>query len=104
MTLDDLANDGVDVVTFGKGERARDLHVLKGLAGKIATVELADGEGTLEHALILDVGAGWIRLECDAPKAVFPTPIFREKEPVRRVLKLVDMADIVGFAIEEDER
>ena len=104
VTLDDLANDEVDVVTSGKGERARDLHVLKGLVGKIATVELADGEGALEHALILDVGAGWIRLECDAPKAVFPTPIFREKEPARRVLKLVDMADVIGFAIEEGER
>lgn len=104
VTLDDLVSGEVDVVTSRKGERARDLHVIKGLVGKVATVELSDGEGAIMHALILDVGAGWIRLECDAPKAVFPTPIFREKEPVRRVLKLVDMADVIGFAIEEGER
>ena len=45
VTLDDLASDEVDVVTSGKGERARGLHVIKGLVGKVATVELADGEG-----------------------------------------------------------
>lgn len=100
VSLDDLASDEVDVVSSGKGARIRDLHVVEGLVGKVATVELADGEGALAHALIRGVGAGWIRLECDAPRAVFPTPILREKEAPRRVLKLVDLADVAGFTIE----
>lgn len=104
VTLNDLASDEVDVVCSGKGGRTRDLHVLEGLAGKDVTVELADGEGALVHARLLSVGAGWIRLECDAPRAVFPTPIFGEKEPPRRVLKLVEMADVVGFTVEEAAR
>ncbi len=104
VTLDDLASDEVDVVSSGKAARARDLHVLEGLVGRIATVELADDGVLLEHALIQSVGAGWIRLECDAPRAVFPTPIFGKKEPTRRVLKLVDMADVAGFTIEEAKR
>mgnify|MGYP003103160480 CR=1 FL=1 len=79
---------------------ACDLHVVEGLVGKVTTVELADGEGALVHALVRGVGSGWIRLECDAPRSVFPTPILREKEPPRRVLKLVDLADVVGFTIE----
>lgn len=101
VTLDDLANDEVDVVSSGKGGSVRDLHVIERLVGKVTTVELSDGEGALMHALICGVGAGWIRLECDAPKAVFPTSIFGEKEPPHRVLKLVDMADVAGFTIEE---
>lgn len=104
VTLDDLANDEVDVVSSGKGGSVRDLHVIEGLVGKVTTVELSDGEGALMHALICGVGVGWIRLECDAPKAVFPTPIFGEKEPPHRVLKLVDMADVAGFTIEERDR
>lgn len=104
ITLDDLASDEIDVVSSGKSERIRDLHVLESLVGKVATVELADGEGALTHALIRGVGAGWIRLECNAPKAVFPTPVFVEKEPPRRVLKLVDMADVAGFTIEGGAR
>lgn len=100
VSLDDLASDEVDVVSSGKAARACDLHVVEGLVGKVATVELADGEGALVHALVRGVGAGWIRLECDAPRAVFPTPILREKEPPRRVLKLVDLADVAGFTIE----
>ncbi len=104
VTLNDLASDEVDVVCPGKGGRTRDVHVLDGLVGKDVTVELADGEGALVHARLLSVGAGGIRLECDAPRAVFPTPIFREKEPPRRVLKLVDMADVAGFTVEEDAR
>lgn len=104
VSLDDLASDEVDVVSSGKGGAARDLHVIEGLVGKVTTVELSDGEGALMHALICGVGAGWIRLECDAPKAVFPTPIFGEKEPPHRVLKLVDMADVAGFTIEERDR
>ena len=83
---------------------SNDLHVIEGLVGKVATIELSDGEGALTHALIRDMGAGWVRLECDAPRAVFPTPVFSEKECPRRVLKLVDLADIAGFAIEEDDR
>ena len=104
VTLDDLASDEIDVVSSGKSERIRDLHVLESLVGKVATVELVDGEGALTHALIRGVGAGWIRLECNAPKAVFPTPVFGEKEPPRRVLKLVDMADVAGFTIEGGAR
>ena len=104
VTLDDLANDEIDVVSSRKSERVRDLHVIEGLVGKVATIELSDGEGALTHALIRDMGAGWVRLECYAPRAVFPTPVFSEKECPRRVLKLVDLADIAGFAIEEDDR
>ena len=104
VTLDDLASDEVDVVSSGKSEYDRDLHVIEGLVGKIATIELSDGEGALTHALIRGVGAGWIRLECDAPRVVFPTPVFGEKEPPRRVLKLVDLADVAGFTIEEGDR
>lgn len=100
VSLDDLASYEVDVVSSGKAGRACDLHVVEGLVGKVATVELADGEGALVHALVRGVGSGWIRLECDAPRSVFPTPILREKEPPRRVLKLVDLADVVGFTIE----
>ena len=104
VTLDDLASDEVDVVSSGKSERDRDFHVIEGLVGKAATIELSDGEGALTHALIRGVGAGWIRLECDAPRVVFPTPVFGEKEPPRRVLKLVDLADVAGFTIEEGDR
>ena len=91
-------------MSSGKHDRVRDLHVIEGLVGKVATIELSDGEGALTHALIRGVGAGWIRLECDAPKAVFPTPVFGEKEPPHRVLKLVDMADVAGFTIEGGAR
>lgn len=104
VTLDDLASDEVDVVSSGKHNRVCDLHVIEGLVGKVATIELSDGEGALMHSLIRGVGAGWIRLECDAPRTVFPTPVFGEKEPPRRVLKLVDMADVAGFTIEERDR
>lgn len=72
VSLDDLASDEVDVVSSGKAARTRDLHVVEGLVGKVATVELADGEGALTHALIRGVGAGWIRLECDAPPGRLP--------------------------------
>lgn len=104
VTLDDLASDEIDIVSSSKSERVRDLHVIEALVGKVATIELSDGEGALTHALIRDVGAGWVRLECDAPRAVFPTSVFGEKEALRRVLKLVDLTDIAGFAIEEDDR
>lgn len=104
VTLDDLASDEVAVVSSGKGGATRDLQVIERLVGKVATVEHADGEGALMHALICGVGAGWIRLECDAAKAVFPTPIFGEKEPPHRVVKLVDIADVAGFTIEKRDR
>ena len=103
VTIDDLARDEVDVVSSGKGRRAKDLHVLEGLAGKVATVELADGEGAIANARILGASEGWIRLECDAPKPLFPTPLFGEKEAPRRILKLVDTADVAGFSIEGGE-
>ena len=101
VTLNDLASDEVDVVCIGKGGRARDLHVLEGLVGKVVTVELATARALCscahsEHWRWVDSPG----MRCS--EGGFPDAIFREKEPPQRVLKLVDMADVAGFTIEED--
>lgn len=98
VTIDDLARDEVDVVSSGKKCGEKDLHVLKGLLGKIVAVELADGEGVIENARVLGASEGWVRLECDAPKA-----IFGGREAPRKIVKLVDAADIAGFSLERTE-
>lgn len=95
VTIDDLVRDEVDVVASNRKRPTKDLHVLEFLVGKTVTVELEDGEGAITNARMLDASGEWVRLECDAPKA-----LFGGKGDAKAIVKLVSISDIAGFSIE----
>lgn len=97
VEIDDLANDGVEVVASGKKRIGKDLHVLLGLVGQSVTVGLADGEGSIPRARILGASNGWVRLECAAPKT-----LFKSDGTPSKTIRLVSTADIAGFIVEKE--
>lgn len=95
VSLDDLAGDGVSIVTSGRAERIRDLHILSGFVGKTVDIELMDAdEAYLRQATVLDVSEGWMRVEREVATAVFGKPGTRRT----RAVQLIDIADIGGIA------
>ena len=96
ISLDDLANDEVDVVSSERKTARRDLHVIRSFVGKTVTIELADDEYDLSEAAVLDVSESWMRIEQSMPSG----KLFRaSKDERRRVVRLIDMADIVGISV-----
>ena len=96
VSLDDLANDEVDVVSSERKTARRDLHVIRSFVGKTVTIELADDEYDLSEAAVLDVSESWMRIEQSMPSG----KLFRaSKDERRRVVRLIDMADIVGISV-----
>lgn len=96
VSLDDLANDEVDVVSSERKTARRDLHVIRSFVGKTVTIELADDEYDLSEAAVLDVSESWMRIEQSMPSG----KLFRaSKDERKRVVRLIDMADIVGISV-----
>ena len=96
VSLDDLANDEVDVVSSERKTARRDLHVIRSFMGKTVTIELADDEYDLSEAAVLDVSESWMRIEQSMPSG----KLFRaSKDERKRVVRLIDMADIVGISV-----
>ncbi len=96
VSLDDLANDEVDVVSSERKTARRDLHVIRSFVGKTATIELADDECDLSEATVLDVSESWMRIEQSMPsRKLFGA----SKDERKRVVRLIDMADIVGISV-----
>ena len=96
VSLDDLANDEVDVVSSERKTARRDLHVIRSFVGKTVTIELADDECDLSEAAVLDVSESWMRVEQSMPSG----KLFRaSKDERKRVVRLIDMADIVGISV-----
>ena len=100
VSLDDLASDEVEIVTRERRERKHDFHILKSLVGKTATLELADSvaDDIIKHAAVLDVSDGWMRVNCDQNTAMFGSPKTKRK----RVIRLIDFADITAVIVESD--
>ena len=67
VTLDDLVPDEADVVSTGAHDAPRDLHVLRGLMGRAATLELVDG--VQQDVELLDVSSAWLRVSCTVKRA-----------------------------------
>ena len=97
VTLDDLVNEEVDIVVAKDDVSTRDLHVLRAFAGHTVTLDLSDE--VMEGALVLDVSDGWLRVSCEEKTATFGSP----KVGTRRVVRLIDLADVSGVAMVEGE-
>lgn len=95
MTLDDLVSDEVDVVSTGAHDVPRDLHVLRGLMGRAATLELVDG--VQQDVELLDVSSAWLRVSCTVKRARLGSPRVESE----RVIRLIDLNDVCSIAIEE---
>lgn len=95
VTLDDLVSDEVDVVSTGAHDAPRDLHVLSGLMGRAATLELVDG--VQQDVELLDVSSAWLRVSCTVKRARFGSPRVESE----RVIRLIDLNDVCSIAIEE---
>ena len=100
VSLDDFASDEVEIVTRERCERKHDFHILKSLVGKTATLELADSvaDDIIKHATVLDVSDGWMRVNYDQTTAMFGSPKTKRK----RVIRLIDIADITAVIVESD--
>lgn len=100
VSLDDLASDEVEIVTRERRERKHDFHILKSLVGKTATLELADSvaDDIIKHATVLDVSDGWMHVNYDQNTAMFGSPKTKRK----RVIRLIDIADITAVIVESD--
>ncbi len=100
MSIDDLANEEVGLVSSAGERPRRDLHVLHGLVGSAVQIELgADDLCFIPRATVLAVGDGWLRIESVEKTATFGSP----KTGERRAVKLIDLADITGIAVIADE-
>lgn len=94
VTLDDLVSDEVDVVSMGAHDAPRDLHVLRGLMGRAATLELVDG--VQQDVELLDVSSAWLRVSCTVKRARLGSPRVESE----RVIRLIDLNDVCSIAIE----
>lgn len=74
----------------------RDLHVIRSFVGKAATIELADDECDLSEATVLDVSESWMRIEQSMPSGKL---FGASKDERKRVVRLIDIADIVGISV-----
>lgn len=100
VSIDDLANEEVGLVSSAGERPRRDLHVLHGLVGSAVQIELgADDLCFIPRATVLAVGDGWLRIESVEKTATFGSP----KTGERRTVKLIDLADITGIAVIADE-
>lgn len=102
VSLDDLANNEVDIVSSERKQAPRDLHVMRSFVGKTVTIELADKNecdlseaATLKEATVLDVSESWMRIEQSMPSGKL---FGASKDERKRVVRLIDMADIVGVS------
>ena len=96
VSLDDLANDEVDVVSSERKTARRDLHAIRSFVGETATIELADDECDLSEATVLDVSESWMRIEQSMPSGKL---FGASKDERKRVVRLIDIADIVGISV-----
>lgn len=94
ISLDDLVNDEVNVVSSGRGTRSRDLHVLRALVGKTGRVE--DVSGIMFDATILDVSDGWLRVSRAVKTATFGSPKVGREETIQ----LIDLADVCAIVVD----
>ena len=100
VSIDDLANEEVGLVSSAGERPRRDLHVLHGLVGSAVQIELgADDLCFIPRATVLAVGDGWLRIESVEKTATVGSP----KTGERRAVKLIDLADITGIAVIADE-
>lgn len=98
VTIDDLVSDEVDVVSTGRGARARDLHVLRVFVGRTVRIACAGDDGLLEGAEVLDISGGWMRVSCIRKRPRLGS-LKVERE---RVVRLIDIRDIEGIAAETE--
>lgn len=100
VSIDDLANEEVGLVSSAGERPRRDLHVLHGLVGSAVQIELGDDDLCfIPRATALAVGDGWLRIESVEKTATFGSP----KTGERKTVKLIDLADITGIAVIADE-
>ena len=97
VTLDDLANDEVSVVSSGRAT-CRDLHVLERFVGKRVTVGFMDDDerGAIVGAELLGVTENWLRVSYAQKSARFGSPKVVEQE----IVALIDTADVASIVAE----
>lgn len=97
VSLDDLANDGVGIVSSGRRGNVRDLHVLEGLVGMVGVVEC--GDVVMQDVEILGVSNGWLRVSHAVKTATFGKPRVGEEH----VVQLIDLADVQAISVDVRE-
>ena len=97
VTLDDLANDEVSVVSSGRGAH-RDLHVLERLVGKRVTIGFMDDDdrGAVTGAELLGVTESWLRVSYVQKTSRLGSP----KVASQPVVTLIDAADVASVVVE----
>ena len=68
---------------------------MRSIVGETVTIELADDECDLSEATVLDVSENWMRVEQGMPSGKL---FGASKDERKRVVRLIDMADIVGIS------
>lgn len=100
VSLDDLANDEVDIVSSRISHSETDHHVLDIFAGcSNATISLMSSSGdetTIMRAEILEVNNGWLRVAHDRATALFGSP----RTKCDRVIRLIDLDDVLSITME----
>ena len=94
VTIDDLARDDVEIMAARGPAAPRDVHVLRALVGRTATVELSDQ--VLSEATILEVGEVWLRVSCEIKRAAFGRP----KVERARTVRLIDLGEVCAIVMD----
>lgn len=94
VTIDDLARDDVEIMAARGPAAPRDVHVLRALVGRTATVELSDQ--VLSDATILEVGEVWLRVSCEVKRAAFGRP----KVERARTVRLIDLGEVCAIVMD----
>lgn len=94
VTIDDLARDDVEIMATRGPAAPRDVHVLRALVGRTATVELSDQ--VLSDATILEVGEVWLRVSCEVKRAAFGRP----KVERARTVRLIDLGEVCAIVMD----
>ena len=94
VTIDDLACDDVEIMAARGPAVPRDVHVLRALVGRTATVELSDQ--LLSEATILEVGEVWLRVSCEIKRAAFGRP----KVERARTVRLIDLGEVCAIVMD----
>lgn len=96
VSLNDLASDEVDVVSSAGTRAQSDFHVLESFVGaKDATISLSGDEVTIQHAEILEVSGGWLRIAVERSTALFGNSRTKRE----RVIRLIDLDDVLGMTM-----
>lgn len=99
VSLDDLAENDVEVVT--KEKSYKDLHLLSYLIGKTCILECYDSSLLFDtsngsEVKIIDVNEDWIKVEYQRTAS---HSLFKKES----VIKLIDLSDVNGFEIMEED-